>query len=73
MHSVIWAPPGTRGAQTETAREFYDGVVGALAAAAEEAVRSGELAPGAMRSRMLILMGRSVRRRPASSSPESRS
>ena len=57
MHSVIWAPPGTAPSQTENCSEFYDGVVGALAAAAQEAVASGELAPGPIEARMLILMG----------------
>ncbi len=33
----------------KTAREFYDGVVGALATAAQEAVASGELRPGRSR------------------------
>jgi AcrR family transcriptional regulator len=57
MHSVIWAPPGTAVSQTDNCSEFYDGVVGALAVAAQEAVASGELAPGPIEARMLILMG----------------
>jgi TetR/AcrR family transcriptional regulator len=57
MHSVIWAPPGTAPSHSASCTEFYDGVVGALAAAAEEAVRSGELAPGPIEARMLVLMG----------------
>jgi TetR/AcrR family transcriptional regulator len=57
IHSVIWAPPGTAPSQTEACTEFYDGVVGALAAAAEQAVSTGELAPGSIEARMLILMG----------------
>jgi AcrR family transcriptional regulator len=57
MHSVIWAPPGTALPQTESPTQFYDGVVSALADAAQEAVRNGEFAPGPMDVRMLILMG----------------
>ena len=49
IHSVIWAPPGTALPQTESCTEFYDGVVGVLAAAAEKAVASGEIAPGPTR------------------------
>jgi AcrR family transcriptional regulator len=57
IHSVIWAPPGTALPQTESCTQFYDGVVGVLAAAAEKAVARGEIAPGSMEARMLILMG----------------
>lgn len=57
MHSVIWAPPGTALPQTEPCTEFYDGLVGALASAADEAVKLGEIGPGPMGARMLILMG----------------
>ncbi len=57
MHSVIWAPPGTALPQTESCTQFYDGVVGVLAAAAEKAVARGEIAPGPTDARMLILMG----------------
>jgi len=57
VHSVIWAPPGTALPQTESCTDFYDGVVGVLAAALEKAVARGELAPGPTGARMLILMG----------------
>ncbi|MEO7135948.1 MAG: TetR/AcrR family transcriptional regulator [Vicinamibacterales bacterium] len=57
MHSVIWAPPGTTLPQTDSCTQFYDGVVAALALAADEAVTKGELAPGPTDIRMLILMG----------------
>jgi AcrR family transcriptional regulator len=57
MHSVIWAPPGTALPQTESCTQFYDGVVEALALAAEKAVLEGEIAPGPTDVRMLILMG----------------
>jgi TetR/AcrR family transcriptional regulator len=57
MHSVIWAPPGTALPQTESCSEFYDGVVGVLAAAAEKAASRGEIAHGSTKTRMLILMG----------------
>ena len=57
MHAVIWAPPGTALPQTEPCNEFYDGMVAALANAAEEAVLDGDLAPGPTDVRMLILMG----------------
>jgi TetR/AcrR family transcriptional regulator len=57
MHSVIWAPPGTALPPTEPCTQFYDGVIEALSLAAEEAVSDGELAPGAVNVRMLILMG----------------
>ncbi len=57
IHSVIWAPPGTALPQTESCTQFYDGVVGVLAAAADRAVARGEIAPGPAGARMLILMG----------------
>jgi AcrR family transcriptional regulator len=57
MHSVIWAPPGTALPQTESCTQFYDGVLSALAEAAAEAVKQGELAPGPTDVRMLVLMG----------------
>ena len=57
IHSVIWAPPGTALPQTESCTQFYDGVVGVLAAAAEKAAARGEIAPGPTNARMLILMG----------------
>ena len=57
IHSIIWAPPGTALPQTESCTEFYDGVVGVLSAAAQHAVAVGEIAPGPLEARMLILMG----------------
>ncbi|MEO5739391.1 MAG: TetR/AcrR family transcriptional regulator [Vicinamibacterales bacterium] len=57
IHSVIWAPPGTALPQTESCTQFYDGVVGVLAAAADRAAGRGEIAPGPTSARMLILMG----------------
>lgn len=57
MHSVIWAPPGTAMPPTEPCTQFYDGVIDALSLAAEQAVANGELTPGAVDVRMLILMG----------------
>lgn len=57
IHSVIWAPPGTALPQTESCTQFYDGVVGVLAAAADRAAARGEIAPGPTGARMLILMG----------------
>lgn len=57
MHSVIWAPPGTALPQTEPCTQFYDGVMAALANAADRAVSEGEIAPGPTYVRMLILMG----------------
>jgi len=57
IHSVIWAPPGTAPSQTDACTEFYDGVVGGLAAAAQNAVVQGEIADGPIEPRMLILMG----------------
>ncbi len=57
IHGVIWAPPGTAPSQAESCSEFYDGVVGTLAAAAQEAVARGEIAPGPVEARMLIVMG----------------
>src|SRR5262245_7330212 len=57
IHSVIWAPPGTATPQTDNCTQFYDGVVGLLAAAAEKAVARGEIARGPSEARMLILMG----------------
>ena len=57
IHSVIWAPPGTALPQTESCTQFYDGVVGVLAGAADKAVARGEISPGSTSARMLILMG----------------
>jgi AcrR family transcriptional regulator len=57
IHSVIWAPPGTALPQTDGCTQFYDGVVGVLAAAADKAVARGEISPGPTSARMLILMG----------------
>ncbi len=57
MHAVIWAPPGTAPSHAEGCSEFYDGVVGQLAAAAQDAVATGELKSGSIEARMLILMG----------------
>jgi TetR/AcrR family transcriptional regulator len=57
VHTVIWAPPGTALPQTESCTQFYDGVVGILATAAEHAVVDGEIAPGSTTARMLVLMG----------------
>lgn len=55
IHSVMWAPPGTTEAPQCT--ELYEDVVAMLAAATKEAVDKGELAPGPIDARMLILMG----------------
>jgi TetR/AcrR family transcriptional regulator len=55
IHGVIWAPPGTT--EPPNCTEFYDGVVGSLAAAAEAAVARGEFAAGPIDVRMLIVMG----------------
>ena len=57
IHTVIWAPPGTALPQTESCTQFYDGVVSVLAAAEQEAIARGEIAPGSTKARMLILMG----------------
>lgn len=57
MHSIVWAPPGTAPSQTERCSEFYEGVVGVVAAAAEEAMKRGELVPSRLDVRMLVLMG----------------
>jgi AcrR family transcriptional regulator len=57
IHSVIWAPPSTASSQTDNCTQFYDGVVGVLAVAAEKAVARGEISPGSTAARMLILMG----------------
>lgn len=56
MHSIVWAPPGTA-PKTANCQEFYEGVVGALAVAANEAAERGEISPGPINIRMLILMG----------------
>jgi len=57
MHSVVWAPPSTVEMQSVGCTEFYDGVVGVLAAAAVDAVAAGELSAGPTDIRMLVLMG----------------
>src|SRR5688572_12938337 len=57
MHGVFWAPPGTALSRIESCTQFYDGVVDALADAADQAVAEGDLAPGPTNARMLILMG----------------
>ncbi|MCM3878998.1 MAG: TetR/AcrR family transcriptional regulator [Vicinamibacterales bacterium] len=56
MHSIVWAPSGTS-PKTADCQAFYEGVVGALEAAALDAVKRGEISPGPMNIRMLILMG----------------
>jgi AcrR family transcriptional regulator len=55
IHGIIWAPPGST--EPPKCTDFYDGVVSVLAAAAEDAVRRGELSPGPTDVRMMILMG----------------
>ena len=57
IHGVIWAPPGTAPAQTESCTEFYDGIVATLVDAADGAVRQGELSPGPTAVRIMIFMG----------------
>ncbi|MCC7416200.1 MAG: TetR/AcrR family transcriptional regulator [Acidobacteria bacterium] len=57
IHGFVWAPPATVRSDRVNCTEFYDGMVRALGAAAEEAVRFGELAPGPTGTRMLVLMG----------------
>ena len=56
IHGIVWAPPATA-PKTVSCTEFYEGVVGAMAAAADEAVRRGEISPGSTHIRMLIVMG----------------
>jgi AcrR family transcriptional regulator len=56
MHGIVWAPPAAM-PNPISCSEFYDGVVGALAVAADEAVDTGELLAGPTHIRMLILMG----------------
>ncbi len=56
VHSVVWAPPGSA-PKTDDCQVFYEGVVGALANAAEAAVKAGEISAGPTDVRMLILMG----------------
>lgn len=55
IHSIVWAPPGT--ALPTDCTQFYEDMVASLAAATEDAVARGELAPGPPGTRMLILMG----------------
>ena len=57
MYGIVWAPPGTASEPTPSCTEFYDGVIGVLAQAADQAVKGGELAPGPLDVRMLVLMG----------------
>jgi AcrR family transcriptional regulator len=56
MHSVLWSPSRTA-LHTKACTDFYDGVVSAMASAADQAVKSGEISPGPSGVRMLILMG----------------
>ncbi len=56
MHNILWAPSRTA-THTEACNSFYEGVVAALARAADRAVEGGELSPGSNEVRMLILMG----------------
>ena len=56
MHSIVWAPPGTA-PKTANCQEFYEGVIGSLAVAANAAVERREISPGPINVRMLILMG----------------
>ena len=55
VHGVIWTPPGT--IEPPKCTEFYEEVVGSIAAAAETAVERGEFAAGPLDVRMLIVMG----------------
>lgn len=57
MYGIVWAPPWTASEPTPSCAEFYAGVVGVLSAAAGEAVKAGELAPGPLDVRMLVVMG----------------
>ncbi len=57
MHGIVWAPPATAPKKMVNCTEFYEGVVGALAAAADEAVSRGEISAGSTNIRMLIVMG----------------
>lgn len=56
MHGIIWAPPAAI-PNPVNCSDFYDGVVAAMAAAHDEAIRAGELSGGTTNIRMLILMG----------------
>jgi AcrR family transcriptional regulator len=56
VHGVMWAPPGTA-PKAASCTEFYEGVVGVLAAGEQAAVASGEIAAGDSDIRMLVLMG----------------
>ena len=57
VHSIVWTPPGTAESQREISNEFYNGIARRLAAAVDEAVKQGEIAPGETKTRILILMG----------------
>jgi AcrR family transcriptional regulator len=56
MHGIVWAPQGTA-PKTASCTEFYDGVIGVLAAAEQIAMANGEITRGDSHVRMLILMG----------------
>lgn len=56
IHGIMWAPPGTA-PKTASCEEFYEGVVGVLAAGESDAVARGEIAAGDSEIRMLVLMG----------------
>ncbi len=56
MHNVLWAPSRTV-LQADACTAFYEGVVTAMAHAADLAAEAGEFSGGLSRVRMLILMG----------------
>ena len=57
MRRIVWTSPGTAESQREISNAFYRGIADRMAAAADEAVKHGEIAPGETKTRILILMG----------------
>lgn len=55
IHAIVWAPPST--APSTDCSKLYETVLVLMSAAFDQAVASGELAPGPTRIRLLVLMG----------------
>lgn len=55
IHAIVWAPPST--APSTDCSASYESLVALMSRAIDQAVASGELAPGPTRLRLLVLMG----------------
>jgi AcrR family transcriptional regulator len=55
IHAIAWAPPST--APTTDCSRSYQSVLALMSGAFDQAVATGELAPGSTRVRLFVLMG----------------